>query len=126
MPYEKYFRNKPDYTFRRSKLRRNQTKAEQVFWREAEAKKLGVRFRRQFQIGTYIVDFYCDTLKLIIELDGPIHTDQSYYDSKRQQWLEEEGYFVIRYLNDEILFERDLVMMHLQSIIENRKAVLLP
>lgn len=84
MSYEKYFRNKPEYTLRRSKLRRNQTKAEQVFWREVKTKKLGVRFRRQFQIGTYIVDLYCDTLKLIIELDGPIHADQSHYDSKRQ------------------------------------------
>ncbi len=126
MKYQGYFKNKPEYSNRRTKLRRNQTKAEQVLWYELRAKRLGYKFRRQFQIGKYIVDFYCHELKLVIELDGPIHEYQQSYDTKRQTWLENQGYKVIRYLNDEVLFDREAVLMHLSSEITKRKKYLLP
>jgi len=125
MSYQDYFKNTPSYATRRSKLRRNQTKSEQVLWKELQSKKLGLKFRRQFQIQQYIVDFYCHTLKLIIELDGPIHQYQTEYDKQRQDFLVHDGYHVVRYLNDEVLFERESVMLHLLREIEKRKLELL-
>jgi very-short-patch-repair endonuclease len=63
-------------------------------------------------IGAFIVDFYCHELRLIIEVDGWVHEEeyQKEYDERRQFWLEKRGYMIIRFLNDEVLFERDSVM----------------
>ncbi len=125
MTYSPLHSNKKEYISRRTKLRRNQTKAEQVLWYELKTKRLGFKFRRQFQIGKYIVDFYCHELRLIIELDGPIHEHQQFYDKQRQVWLENQGYKVIRYLNDEVLFDRDAVLAHLCSEMTKRKSEVL-
>ncbi|EKD66921.1 MAG: hypothetical protein ACD_48C00676G0002 [uncultured bacterium] len=121
MTYAPLHSNDSSYIYRRKKLRKNSTKAEQVLWQEVRAKKLGYKFRRQFQIGIYIVDFYCKELNLVIELDGPIHAEQEAYDKKRQTWLETQGVLLVRYLNDEVLFDRDAVMQHLIGQIEKRK-----
>ncbi len=94
----------------RRRLRRRNTKAEYVLWQELRASKRDWKFRRQVGIGKFIVDFYCHELRLIIELDGPIHQYQKEYDRRRQSWLESRGYIVIRFLNDEILFERDIAL----------------
>ncbi len=112
--------NKPEYKYRRAKLRKNQTKAEQVLWQELRARKLGYKFRRQFQIGKYIVDFYCHKLRLVIELDGPIHAEQKEYDAHRQSWINAQGIVVIRHLNDEVLFDREAMMHHLIASIQKR------
>jgi len=124
MSYTDYFNNTPEYTYRRTALRHNQTKAEKVLWCELRSKRLGVRFRRQFQIGRYIVDFYCHELRLIVELDGPIHEHQTVADSKREAHLTQVGNHVVRYLNDEVLFDRDSVMRHLTNLIEQRRYTL--
>lgn len=116
MQYKKYFKNKSDYITRRKNLRRTQTKAEYVLWQELRRKALGYTFRRQFQIGIYIVDFYCHELKLIIELDGPIHERQKEYDEKRQGWLERQGFLVLRFKNDEVLFERERILDEIGQI----------
>ena len=60
-----------------------------------------MRFRRQAAIGPYIVDFVCFSHRLIIELDGPQHFDARAieYDRRRDQWLAECGYRVIRFRN---------------------------
>ena len=125
MQYQDYFKNTPSFATRRSKLRRNQTKSEEVLWKELQSKKLGLKFRRQFQIQQYIVDFYCHSLKLIIELDGPIHQYQTDYDKQRQNFLVHQGYHVVRYLNDEVLFDREAVMMQVTRELEKRKNELL-
>jgi len=111
--YSDYFKNKPNYIKRRKTLRKNPTNAEQLFWYEIRAKKLGVKFRRQFQIGKYIVDFYCHELKLIIKLDGNIHESKQIKDKQRQNYLENSGYNVIRYYNEQVLFEREATVRHL-------------
>jgi len=89
--------------------------AERVLWRELKGKRISHKFRRQFQIGKYIVDFCCIPLRLIIELDGPIHDEQQEYDRHRQHWLEQQKYTVIRFKNDEVIFDRAMVM---QKIFE--------
>jgi very-short-patch-repair endonuclease len=64
----------------------------------------GSHFRRQAPIGPYIVDFFCPAKRLIIELDGGHHNqdDIAEHDRVRQQWLEREGYRLVRFWNSEI------------------------
>jgi very-short-patch-repair endonuclease len=64
---------------------------------------LGLRFRRQQPIGSYVADFYCSAVKLIIELDGSQHADgQAQYDLYRTRWLETRGYKVLRFWNTDL------------------------
>jgi very-short-patch-repair endonuclease len=125
MTHADLFSNRPDYNYRRKKLRRNATMAERVLWKELKGKRIVHKFRRQFQIGKYIVDFCCVPLRLIIELDGPIHDEQKDYDKHRQQWIELQKYTVIRFKNDEVIFDRAMVMQKIfdvtGKIIQKRK-----
>jgi len=95
---------------RRRQLRQKQTKAEKVFWQEVRACRTGYHVRRQHNISAFIVDFYCHEVALIIELDGPIHRYTKDYDRWRQAKLESWGYYVIRYNNNEVLFDRERVL----------------
>ena len=70
-------------------LRKDQTKAEEIVWKEIRNRKfLGLRFKRQFIIEGFIVDFYCDEFALAIEIDGRIHEKQKEYDAWRQKIIE--------------------------------------
>jgi very-short-patch-repair endonuclease len=72
----------------RKKLRNNSTDAEFVFWQELKGKKLnGYKFRRQYSIDCFVVDFYCTKVKLAVELDGLIHEKAEIlaYDEQRQK-----------------------------------------
>ena len=92
-------------------LRSNMTPAEIMVW-EALCKKQveGFRFKRQYPIGRYIADFYCHELKLIIEIDGDIHNTRNEYDKNRDQFLEADGYTVLRFSNDKIIDSIDSVI----------------
>jgi len=91
-------------------LRGNQTDAEHRLWKLLRAKRLqGWKFRRQFPIGRYIVDFACPTARLIIEADGGQHNDNA-YDTVRDQWLTSEGWRVIRFWNTGILTNEEGVL----------------
>jgi very-short-patch-repair endonuclease len=84
-------------------LRKNQTNAEQLLWKHLRKRQLlGQKFRRQFPIEPYIVDFVCLELKLIIELDGGQHAEQMDYDQQRSLYLEQRGFKVIRFWNNEM------------------------
>lgn len=87
-------------------LRRRMTPAEQVLWQALRRKEIGIRFRRQHPVGRSILDFYAPACKLVVELDGPIHAYQRKQDEARTRRLEEYGYTVIRFRNDEVLIER--------------------
>ncbi len=126
MTYSRLHSNTPEFGYVRSKLRNNATKAERVLWTELRARKCGYKFRRQYQVKKYIIVFYCHELRLGIELDGPIHAEQREYDAHRQEQIESQGVRVIRYLNDEVLFDREAVMSHLHREIEKRKLDLRP
>ena len=78
----KWTHNNRTLSDRRKELRKNQTKAEEILWFELRNNKLGAKFKRQHSIGGYIADFYCHTLKLVIEIDGGIHKskEQREYD----------------------------------------------
>ncbi len=102
------------------------TPAEVTLWKELRNKKLGYKFRRQYGIGYYIVDFYCPELKLAIELDGDIHTLQKNInrDKIRDKYLQDCGIIVKRYWNHQIFEDIDSVVEELYCLckeINDRK-----
>ncbi len=100
-------------------FRKNQTETEQIMWEELRSRKfLNLKFKRQYLIEGYIVDFYCSELKLAIEIDGLIHLRQIKEDKLRQQDIEEKGIRFIRFKNKEVLYNLKQVLNKLQIFIE--------
>ena len=92
-------------------LRKNATDVEMLLWAHLRNRRLGgYKFRRQAPVGSYIVDFICIEKKLVVELDGGQHQDQSDYDTKRTQYLNSCGLQVIRFWNNEVLENLDGVL----------------
>ena len=83
-------------------LRKNQTEAEKKLWYYLRGKQVGKKFRRQQPVGRYIVDFLCSDAKLVVEVDGGHHNGSS-HDAKRDLFLRQEGYDVLRFWNHEVL-----------------------
>jgi very-short-patch-repair endonuclease len=85
-------------------LRANMTDAEMLLWYYLRAKRFeGWKFRRQVPLGPYVVDFLCERAGLIVEVDGGQHAERRWADAMRTRWLEEHGYRVIRFWNNEVL-----------------------
>lgn len=101
--------NKMKQTAVARKLRNNLTDAEKHLWYVLRAENLSYKFRRQAQIGKYIVDFVCYEKKLIIEIDGGQHFE-SKEDQERDAWLRAQGFTVQRFWNNEVLENRDGVV----------------
>ena len=88
-------------------MRRQPTQAEGVLWAALQKKQVaGLKFRRQHPVGRFVLDFYCASHKLVVEVDGAVHDAQQESDAERTRSLETHGYRVIRFQNDEVL--RDL------------------
>jgi len=84
-------------------LRSNMTDAERRLWYFLRAHRFkGTKFKRQAVIGKYIVDFVCFEKHLVIEVDGSQHADDQ-TDSVRTRWLEDQGFRVMRFWNNEVL-----------------------
>jgi very-short-patch-repair endonuclease len=105
------------------KLRNNMTPAEKRLWEELRLNKLGVRFKPQHPMQFYIADFYCYALKLIIEVDGPIHNFQLKKDLERTKALEELGNVLIRFTNDEVMNNIELVLTEIKAKIQELQSV---
>ena len=92
--------------------RNNMTEAESAFWSLAKGSGLGEKCRRQYIIGEYIVDFFFRKSMLIVELDGGYHftEEQQKEDAIRQDWLEHKCYKVLRFTNEEVLFNTESVI----------------
>ena len=84
-------------------LRRTMTAPETHLWSLLRRKSVSLRFRRQHPMGAYILDFYCPSAKLCVEIDGVIHDEQHLYDTHRTKWLERQGVRVLRFGADEVL-----------------------
>ena len=100
------------------KMRNQPTEAEKLIWDVLSAKKLdGFKFRRQHVIGSFIADFICLKKSLIIEIDGLIHQlpENKSSDEERTAWLNQQGYRVVRFTNDEILGDLDFVLEKLRA-----------
>jgi len=109
---KRYF-NRKNFLSRRKSIRHNATIAEKHLWNLLKAKRLeGKKFRRQQSIGNYIVDFYCPEEKLIIELDGQFHYNpvNEAYDYKRTKFFLDLGLKVIRFENQELYNNLDMVI----------------
>jgi len=85
-------------------MRREPTPAELMLWSRLRRKRLeGLKFRFQHPVGNFILDFYCPMVKLVVEVDGPIHDEQTERDAARTALIEAHGYHVLRLTNDEVI-----------------------
>ncbi|WP_293741678.1 endonuclease domain-containing protein [uncultured Pedobacter sp.] len=108
---------------KRKELRNNLTPAEATMWRYLQNSKLdGKKFRRQHSVGNYILDFYCPSEKLAIEVDGNSHDDYSaeVYDKERTNFLNSKGITIIRFNNLEVFESEELVCEAIRSHFENK------
>jgi very-short-patch-repair endonuclease len=113
----------PGATPRARRLRRDSTLPEQKLW--AEVRKLELNVRRQAPIGKYVVDFACHAARLVVELDGPRHAldEAQTYDALRTEWLERQGYKVLRFSNDAVLANPNAVTQTIGAQIRTRRAL---
>ncbi len=99
-------------------LRKNLTDAEKILWKGLRSKQINnYKFRRQSPIGKYIVDFVCFEKKLIIELDGGQHSEQVNYDQERSQWLESQGFQVLRFWNNDVLKNTNSILEQITKLL---------
>jgi very-short-patch-repair endonuclease len=87
-------------------LRKKQTRAESALWELLRGRKvLGLKFRRQAPIGRYIADFCCRELRLVVEVDGGVHADETRirHDIQRDDYLRSLNHHVLRFPNEEVL-----------------------
>ncbi|MDP4240400.1 MAG: endonuclease domain-containing protein [Bacteroidota bacterium] len=105
------------------KLRDNQTEAETFLWNHLSAIQFkNIRFKRQHPILYFIADFYCHRAKLIIEVDGGYHDipEQYKYDQARESELEELGLKVIRFTNEQVLFDIENTLKEIEKELNRR------
>jgi very-short-patch-repair endonuclease len=99
------------------RLRRDQTEAERKLWSALRGRRLGAwKFKRQEQIGNYIVDFVCFGARLIVEADGSQHAESA-ADERRDAWLNAQGFRVLRFWNNEILTNFDGVLTAISAAL---------
>jgi very-short-patch-repair endonuclease len=105
----------------RQKLRKNLSAPETILWSKLKSKQLGVKFRRQYGVANYILDFYCSTLKLAIEIDGNSHYDNDALlaDKSREDYLKSINIKVLRFTNPEITDNLNGVIIKLSNYINN-------
>ena len=106
-------------------MRKQSTQAEEFFWQKARNRQLyRLKFQRQYIVAFpfdatftkfYIADFYCEELKLIVELDGQIHLKLQEQDLIRTEQMIQRGYQVLRFNNDEVLYNWDYVQNRIGS-----------
>lgn len=105
---------------RAGELRRELTPAERKLWTYLRGNKLnGVSFRRQHAIGNFVPDFVSINRKIIIELDGSQHLDQTEYDTERSYYFESLGYKVIRFWNNQVMNDIAGVIRAIEYALED-------
>ena len=111
----------PEQKTLRQKLRNGATDSERKMWSALRQKQiLGLKFTRQYGIGKFVVDFYCPTLRLAIELDGSQHMEQAAkeHDEKRTNFINSQAIQVIRFYDNEVLNNLEGVIERLIQIIK--------
>ncbi len=102
----------------RRELRKNQIETEKIIWDKLRDRRfLNLKFRRQYGIGNYIADFYCSSLKLVIELDGGKHfTEEGLeYDKIREEFMKSLGIKTLRFNNNEVLNNIEEVLIKIKT-----------
>ena len=100
-------------------LRHLPTRAEDTLWNTLRGWDLA-KFRRQHPVDRFILDFYCASAKLCIEVDGGIHEEQQERDAARTEYLGARGIRVIRFTNDEVLDDTRSVMRRIEAVLKTR------
>jgi very-short-patch-repair endonuclease len=101
-------------------LRKRSTPAEQILWQALRNRSLKAKFRRQFPIGKYVVDFACFRERLIVELDGLGHERyaNALYDEARTRELESKGWRILRFKNDEIAGDISIALTEIDLALQ--------
>ena len=108
-------------TIRSRELRNQPTEAERKLWLHLRNRQLGgIRFNRQVPIGPFICDFVARSSKLVVELDGGQHSSNVAADEKRTTFLEQQGYCVLRFWNNEVLENVEGVLGVIEGALTNR------
>jgi very-short-patch-repair endonuclease len=115
-------KREPETNRRARQLRHGDNMAEAALWNELKAKKLGgYKFVRQMPVGPYFADFACRSSKLVIELDGSQHAGSS-YDHRRDAFMQEQGYSVLRFWNFDALKQTAVVCETILAALDGRLA----
>ncbi|QMS92204.1 endonuclease domain-containing protein [Nostoc edaphicum CCNP1411] len=112
--------NKTSEKSKRQQLRNNMPPAERIVWAKIRGQQIeDCKFRRQYSIDAFVVDFYTPELKLAIEIDGESHYQDGIpeYDYERQAFLESKGTKVVRFTNQEIYQDLDGVLERIRQVI---------
>ncbi len=103
----------------RRALRNTQTEAETIFWNQIRAKRFfGLKFKRQYSIDRYVVDFFCHSKNIAIEIDGGQHAENIEYDNARTKFLNALGIKVLRFWNNDIINNLDGVLEKLRHELD--------
>jgi very-short-patch-repair endonuclease len=118
--------NRSSMRYRRQVLRRNMSKEEIILWSRIRRKQVGgYKFRRQYSVGSYVLDFYCPELKLAIEIDGVSHnsSENKRYDQERQNEIEGLGIAFLRFYNADINNNLNKVLEIINKKIKSRNSL---
>ncbi|HCY75755.1 MAG TPA: hypothetical protein DHV28_07520 [Ignavibacteriales bacterium] len=113
--------NKTSEKEKRRTLQKEQTYCEKILWRYLRDRQLlGCKFRRQYSIDQFVIDFYSPEIKFAIELDGDVHNnpDQKEYDVKRQEYLETFGITFLRITNDDLIGNANMAFKKIEEAIK--------
>src|SRR3989338_1478149 len=107
-------------TINARRLRKGATEAEQILWKKLRNNQLGLKFRRQHPFEMFIVDFYAPSVKLVIELDGSIHTIPANkdYDEMRTDYLKLKQVYILRFWNSEVEKDIEAVISKIKETIK--------
>ena len=94
---------------------------ERIFWKHLKGNQLGYKFRRQHGIGDYIVDFYCPQLKLVVEIDGRVHGEESIAkkDLVREEFLKLQGLNIKHFTAEEVNNQLEVVLEELKNYCDH-------
>ncbi|MEM1132232.1 MAG: DUF559 domain-containing protein [Pseudomonadota bacterium] len=111
---------KPRNTERAQELRRQATPAERKLWQYLSKRQLhGYKLSRQIPIDPYVCDFVCRSEKLIIELDGYSHETAQKANANRTRYLQQQGYRIIRFTNDNVFQNVEGVLVEIQKYLQS-------
>ena len=111
----------PKDTIKRAReLRQAMSKPERLLWWALRGKQAGFRFRRQHPAGPYVLDFYCDAIRLCVEVDGESHDLRTSQDRRRDEWLARRGVVTLRVPAQEVLENLEAVVALIAQAAERR------
>jgi len=119
--------NRTKEKWRRKDLRKKSTKAEKILWEYLRNRNLaGFKFKQQYSVDSFIIDFYCPKVKLGIEVDGEVHftEEAKNYDENRSEFLSDFGIDIIRFRNDDIYNNLKVVLNTIEDKLKKSEKLI--